>query len=261
MHARSSGLSISRARHGAWLLPTTILMMALASLAGCGGKIIRLGVQPDSGGTDSVGVDNGPSNICQHGQVKASEVVWIGDVWALIPGSQQDHLRDLALSAGTLVSGEKYVSLAAPAKFMADITNQYISREAGATKVKVVLMDGGTWDTIMGSNALNAAVTTAADGFKQFLAKVASDATVEHVIYFLCPEHATIPGVSALRPLMKSACAQSAVPCHFLDLQDYWAGHPEYIDASSGLAAPSDLGGQVLAEKIWEIMRTNCIAQ
>lgn len=238
--------------------------MALAVVAGCDGKIVRLGVQSDSGGTDGGGSGSETAGTClQHGQVKATEVLWIGDIWAFLPGSQQTRLLELARAAGTLGQDEKYVSLAAAAKTMADIANQYNSREAGATKVKVVLMDGGTWDTIMGDNTgtLNTAVTSAVDGFKQFLAKVASDGTVEHVVYFLCPEHPTIPGVSQLRLPMKSACAQSTVPCHFLDLQDFWDGHPEYTSTAGGLAAPSDLGGQIIAEKIWEIMQANCIAQ
>lgn len=262
--ARRSGLLIFRMWQGTGLLRSTLagMAMALVFVAGCGGRMIRLGVQSDSGGTDGGGAGSETASTClQHGQVKATEVLWIGDTWAYLPGSQQTHLLELARAAGALGQDEKYVSLAAASKTMADITNQYNSREAGATKVKVVLMDGGTWDTITGQAALGTAVAKAADGFKQFLAKVASDGTVEHVVYFLCPEHSTIPGVKELRPLMKSACAQSTVPCHFLDLQDTWAGHPEYIDTSISLAFPTPLGGQDIAEKIWGIMQANCIAQ
>jgi hypothetical protein len=88
---------------------------------------------------------------------------------------------------------------------------------------------------------------------------VAGDGTVEHVIYFLPAELASIPGVAALRPLLQQACAGSAVPCHFLDLQPLWAGHPDYT-ASDGLL-PSDSGGQAIAEAIWAIMQGSCIAQ
>ncbi len=33
---------------------------------------------------------------------------------------------------------------------------------------------------------------------------------------------------------MEQACADSTVPCHFLDLQPLWTGHPEYT-ASDGV--------------------------
>jgi hypothetical protein len=47
------------------------------------------------------------------------------------------------------------------------------------------------------------------------------------------------------------------VPCHFLDLQPRWAGHPEYSD---GIQA-SSAGASVIADSIWSIMQDECIAQ
>ncbi len=218
-------------------------------VAGCDGKVNHLGDgRPDGGG------------ICTRGQVNADEVLWIGDSWILFPGSQRTRVRDLARTAGALGPSEDYVNGAVAASTMADIANQYATREAGAIKVKVVLMDGGTWDTLV-ANGSDASVTSAAGAFSQFLGRVAADGTVEHVIYFLTPELPAIPGVAALRPRVQQACAQSAVPCHFVDLQPLWAGHPEYTDPATGGILPSEAGAVVLGDALWAIMQDECIAQ
>jgi hypothetical protein len=216
-------------------------------VAGCNGKVIHLGDGRGDGG-----------GSCVRGQVNADEVLWIGDSWILMPGNQRTRVRDLARVAGALSQSEDYVNAAVAAATMADIANQYATREAGATKVKVLIMDGGTWDTIVG-NGSQASVTAAANAFTQFLAQVAADGTVEHIVYFLMPELSGVPGVAALRPLVQQACAQSTVPCHFLDLQPLWVGHPEYT--ATGNVFASEAGAIVLADAIWDIMQDQCVAQ
>jgi len=224
-------------------------VIAAIAIAGCNGKVNHLGDGRADGGGN-----------CVRGQVNADEVLWIGDSWILFPGSQRTRVRDLARAAGALPPAEDYVNGAVAASFMADIANQYATRQAGATKVKVVLMDGGTWDTLVG-NGSGASVTTAANAFSQFLARVAADGTVEHVVYFLPPEIPGIPGVAALRPFVQQACAQSVVPCHFLDVQLLWAGHPEYTDPATGGILPTEAGAIVLADALWAIMQDECVAQ
>jgi hypothetical protein len=224
-------------------------VVAAVAVAACDGKVNHLGDgRTDGGGT------------CTRGQVNADEVLWIGDSWILVPGSQRSRVRDLARMAGALGPSEDYVNGAAAAAFMTDIANQYATRQAGATKVKVVLMDGGTWDTLVGSGSA-ASVTSAASAFSQFLGRVAADGTVQHLIYFLPPELPAIPGVAALRPLVQQACAQSTAPCHFLDLRDVWAGHPEYTDPATGGILPNDAGAIALADALWAIMQAECVAQ
>jgi hypothetical protein len=221
-------------------------LLALTAVAGCDGKVVHLGDGRDG------------SVTCAQGQVSANEVLWIGDSQILVPGSQHTHLRDLARAAGAIGATDDYVMGAVAASTMSAIANQYSTQEATATKIKVVIMDGGTWDTIV-ANGSDASVTSAASSFTQFLATVASDGTVQHIIYFLPPELPNIPGVAALRPLVQQACTGSAVPCHFLDLQPLWVGHPEYT--ASDNVFPSDTGAQVLADAIWAIMQSSCIAQ
>jgi hypothetical protein len=223
-------------------------VLAFAAGAGCDGELIHLG-------RPRTGADGG---ACAQGQVNASEVLWIGDSWVLVPGNQHTEVTTAARAAGAIGPTDDYMIGAVAASTMAAVAGQYATAEAGATKVKVLIMDGGTWDTIM-SNGSAASVSSVVATFTQLLATVASDGTVEHVIYFLMPELSTIPGVAALRSPLQQACTQSTVPCHFLDLQPLWAGHPEYT--VSGSFVPTNAGGSVIASAIWALMQQSCIAQ
>jgi hypothetical protein len=217
-----------------------------------------MGIAGNTGTGASAGRATTGADTCQHGQVQANEVVWIGDSWIQIPGTQHTRVRDLARAAGTIGPNEDYVDLAVSGSPIATIVNQYDTRESGATKVKVLLMDGGGIDTIQG-NGSQTSVTNVVNTFQQHLANVARDGTVEHIVYFLYPELSTIAGVAALRPGMQEACAASTVPCHFLDLQPLWAGLPEHTGSDN--IHPSTTGGTVIAEAIWAIMQENCVAQ
>jgi len=225
-------------------------VVALAGVAACDGKTIHLGNGRDGG-------------TCPQTQVGANEVLWIGDSWVLIPGSQRTRVRDLARMSNAIGQSDDYANAAAPATTMPMIAGQYAAQEAGATKVKVLLMDGGTWETIQASasgGSVSAAVSSAASAFDDLLAQVASDGTVQDVIYFLVPELPGIPGVAMLRPLLQQACAASIVRCHFLDLQPIWANHPEYT-APGTIPVPTDAGGIAIADAIWSLMQQRCIAQ
>jgi hypothetical protein len=252
------------------------LAIACLALASCSSKLIRLGDQSAAGGAgpgnagaggggaagDSATAAGGVSGSCPHAQVLASEVLWIGDSWITIPGTQRSRVRDLARAAGAIGPNEDYVDLAAAASSMATVAKQYETRQAGVTKVKVLLMDGGTWDPIvaqMSGGSVAAAIDNSVDTFQQFLLKVSSDGTVEHIVYFLVPELATVPGVATMRPRLQEACADSSVPCHFIDLQPYWVGNPQFT-ASDGIQA-SEAGAVVIADQIWATMQEHCIAQ
>jgi len=229
------------------------LLLAILALSSCGGKAIHLGTPRDGGGTP---LDGG----CAQAQTSANEMLWIGDSWILVPGVQYTRVRDLAIGAQAIGPNDDFPISATGGATMADIAIQYSARQAGATKVKVLIMDGGTWDTIK-ANGAAATVTSVVSTFSQLLSTVANDGTARHIIYFLPPEIATIPGVAALRAPLQQACAQSAVPCHFIDLKDSWNGHPEYFVTSAGIPIPTDAGGTAIAEAIWSVMQQNCIAQ
>jgi hypothetical protein len=219
------------------------ILVALVAMAACEGKTIHLG-----------------AGRCARAQVAANEVLWIGDSWVLVTGTQHTRVRDLARASNAIGPSDDYVIGAAPAATMAAIANQYSTQEAGPIKVKVVIMDGGTWDTLVG-NGSDASVSGAASAFEQFLAQVASDGTVQHVVYFLTPELPGIPGVAALRPLVQQACTESTVRCHFIDLTPIWSGHSDYTVTTAGIPVPSEAGSEVIADAIWAVMQQHCIAQ
>ena len=221
-------------------------LIVLVASGACDGKTIHLGN----------GRDGAP---CAHAEVNANEVLWIGDSWVLVTGTQHTRVRDLARASSAIGPTDDYVIGAMPAATMAAIANQYSMQEAGPTKVKVVIMDGGTWDTLV-ANGSDASVNSVATTFAQFLAQVASDGTVEHIVYFLTPELPGIPGVAALRPLMQQSCRQSTVPCHFVDLQTFWAGHPEYTTGDL-VPIPTEAGSSAIADAIWAEMQRSCVAQ
>lgn len=239
-----------------------------AALSGCADHLIRLGAgsgTPDAADTgpgidgviDTTNSDAAP--LCSHATVRADEVVWIGDSWMNVPGGQETGVRDPARKSGAIGPNDDYIVLAKAAATMSAIASQYYTQEATPTKVKVLIMDGGTIDTIA-DRGTDASVPAVVTTFNQLLAKVAADGTVEQIVYVLMPELPAIYGVAALRPLMQQACAGSTVPCHFLDLQMYWAGHPEYTAMPGGIL-PTDAGARVIATQLWKIMQDNCIAQ
>lgn len=182
----------------------------------------------------------------------------MGDSWINVPGGQLTGVRDMARASQAIGPNDDYVVTAVGGATMSAISTQYATQETTATKPKVVIMDGGTIDTIAAAGS-DASVAAVVSTFQQLLARMATDGTVQQIVYVMVPELPTIYGVAALRPLMQQACAASVVPCHFLDLQPFWAGHPEYT-ASNGIL-PTDAGARVMANQLWETMRSNCIAQ
>jgi hypothetical protein len=258
----------------------------LSLIAGCSGASVRLGDVDDGGaggasptpeggapagggaktggegGIDAAGGSasgsGGSTGACVPGSTEANEVLWIGDSWVEFPGTQLTRLRELALLAGTIDGDESYGTRAVAAASIAAIVEQYEAQQASGPPVKVLLMNGGTWDTVNEGDD-DAIVARVVATFEGFLSKVASDGTVEHIVYFLQPELPSIPGVAKLRPLLRDACGASAVPCHFLDLEPIWQGHPEYTHSTQIQA--SEAGGAAIAEAIWDIMQEHCIAQ
>jgi hypothetical protein len=233
-------------RSAAAVLPA-VIWAAVALLGACDGTTLRLGGVPSDGG-----------GTCAHAQTSAAAVVWLGDSWILVPGNQVTGVLDLARASQAIGRNDAYTNDAAPAATMAAIVSQYTTQQASGTPAQVLIMDGGTWDTLT-ANGSSASVTSVVNTFGQFLGKVASDGTVQHIIYFLQPD--TVAGVPALRPLLLQACTASAVPCHFLDLQPLWSAHPEYAGSANPVPVPSTAGGAAIANAIWAIMQAHCIAQ
>ena len=249
-------------------------------LLSCDGKLIRLG--DGRGGTDAghdmvsvyadanggpdlvadgaldLGTDTAPP-CAEHAAVAANEVLWIGDSW--ISESLATSVATKAQGIGAIGPIDQYAVSATAGAPIAAIADKY--RKKAAPRPKVLIMDGGTVDTIM-KGASDSVVQGVANTFTQFLDEVATDGTVQHVVYFLQPALPMIVGVAELRPLLQTACDQSAVPCHFIDLQGPWMQpggmeHPEYTNSTGIL--PTSQGVKILSDLIWMTMQNSCIAQ
>lgn len=216
-------------------------LAAGAAASGCGGEVVHLG-------------------NCPHAQVPASEVVWIGDSWVKMPGQQVTGVQSAAQKAGAIGPSDGYTDDSAPGATIADVEQQYITQEATTTKAKVLIMDGGTLDTIASGGSADS-VSMVASKFNELLGMIAADGTVADIVYFLMPDLATIPGVPELRPLLQQECAASAVPCYFLDLGPLWSGHSDYTNTVAGVPFPSQTGAVAIAGAIWATMQEHCIAQ
>jgi len=207
---------------------------------------------------------------CVHGDVPANQVLLIGDSFLASSHQITAYLEDLARSAGAVTAGERYrdkSGLVANALALGGngIADQY-SSGVSESAVKVVVMDGGGADALLGSCATADAscpvVAAAAAAARDLLSKMATD-KVQHVVYAFYPDpidtnvRATI---NALRPLVQTACESAALPCHWLDLRPVFAGHyADYVQAD-GLN-PTAAGSRASAEAIWAVMQQYCVAQ
>jgi len=224
-----------------------------------------------SGGTGGAGeVVDGGAGSCSSGTVPANQVLVIGDSFFATTHQITAYLEGLGRAAGAVSEGERYrdrSNLLSNALALGGngIADQYASGESEA-EVKVVIMNGGGADVLLGScdgsNASCAVVTAAATAAQALFVKMAGN-NVEHVVYAFYPD----PGdanvkarVDALRPLIQTACEDAPLPCHFLDLRTAFAGHyPEYVQADQ--LNPTDAGARASAEAIWGVMQQYCIAQ
>ncbi len=210
--------------------------------------------ESDTPGAESSGSDRG---TCSLGEIHPSEVLLIGDSWIAIPGTR---VGELARAAGAIEFDEDFVYRAVVGATIEDIVQQYDSYLASVdTEVKVVIINGGAVD-IYGAFGSGESISYVADAFSSFLVQLAVEGAVQHVIYVLYGEGTAIPGVAELRVPMEAACVESAVPCHFLDLQSQsqWGEHSEYMSIEN--INPSPTGSDVIAAAIWQEMQNNCIA-
>jgi hypothetical protein len=227
-----------------------------------GGTAGSAGTANDAGAAGSTG--------CSRGEVAANQVLWLGDTFFARNHQITAYLEEEARTAGALASGERYRdnsrnvanSLAAAGNGIAE---QYAAGVAEAP-VEVVIMTGGGADILLGScdGVIPdcPVLTAAADAARELLSTMAADG-VSHVVYVFYPDPVDTglrEKMDGLRPLIESACAESPVPCHWLDLRPTFEGrYAEYI-LPDGIV-PSPAGAQAAAEAIWATMQQYCVAQ
>jgi hypothetical protein len=207
---------------------------------------------------------------CASSGLDPNQVLIIGDSFFAASHRITGFLEDLARQSGALLTGERYRDDAKPidnALALAGngIEEQYTAASAEAA-VKVVIMNGGGADVLLGSCAEVTPdcplLTEAAAAASMLFSRMASDG-VEHVIFAFYPDSldaAVRDEMDALRPLIESACQASPVPCHWVDLRTTFAGNDASYLEADGLN-PTPEGARATAGVIWSTMQQQCIAQ
>jgi hypothetical protein len=228
--------------------------------------------KPGSGGTSSTaGAGGAPSagagggtGACTKGQTKGNQVAVIGESFIAATHGITQQIEKQAKANGSLAQNEKYVDNSVSGTLLSGndpnaIPNQYKKAAQGAM-IKYVLMDGGGNDCLQANNG-DAALTAA-----QALFPTMAKDGVEKVVYFFYPDplgsfaSGTLKTcLDALRPKMKALCDGLTAPkCYWMDLRTVWNGHNEYT--SDGIH-PTSAGSIATGDAIWEVMKTNCVAQ
>jgi hypothetical protein len=223
---------------------------------GSGGTTAMAG----AGGTVSPGGGGTGSGTCQKGQVKAAEVVIMGEsFYAIAPQYNQKRIEENARKAGALGANESYRNVAVSGQNMNYIaTTEWTAATQGGASVKFVIMDGGGIDCLGGGCA------TCSATFKTLLEKMGA-AGVKDVLYTRYPEPGAPPGSNAslkacldsTMPGMQTTCAASTSPrCHWVDLRPVFVAG----DTTDGLH-PTQSGGEHVGDLIWSEMVKACLAQ
>jgi hypothetical protein len=225
--------------------------------AGVGGKGGTVG--PTDGGLAGGGAGGTSSGACQKGQIKPSEVVFMGEsFYAIDPQYNEKRVESDAQAAGALAAGAKYRNVAVSGQTMNYVaTTEWPAATQGGT-VKVVIMDGG------GIDAMSSSCSSCTGDFTTLLGKMATEG-VQDVIYTRYPEPGNPPGsnttlkanLDILMPKMQTVCEGTTSPkCHWVDLRPVWVNG----DTTDGLH-PTQSGGNHVGDAIWAEMVKDCIAQ
>jgi hypothetical protein len=210
------------------------------------------------------------SGGCATGEVEPNQVLIIGDSFFAISHQITAYLEAFARDAGALEVGERYrdnstTTENALAMGGNGIASQY-QRGVDEAAVEVVVMDGGGPDILVTSCPAPVsecpAIVDAAAAAEELLVQMAADG-VSEVVYAFYPDPVDagmLERMDALRLLIEPLCANSAVPCHWVDLRPTLSGAAGEYLSPDGLI-PTDAGSEATAAAIWATMQRECIAQ
>lgn len=208
---------------------------------------------------------------CESSEIPSDQLVVLGDSLIELSG-MTGFLEELARADGALGPEQSYRDQAsATTSFLAQnafsISSQYqAASEQGP--VRGIVMNGGATDMMQagcsdpptGDCSL---IVNAMAGAQAMLDKMANDG-VEALIYAFYANPVNNPGLEArldlLRPLMQTACEESRVPCHFIDLRAAFEGHYDEYVGPDGIVF-SEQGARAAAQQIYGVMRDSCIAR
>lgn len=248
----------------------SIASATTANAAGAAGLSAAAGNgEQQAAGASAAGAAGTAPQTCTKGQVKASEVVFIGESFiaqtGAIPRLTSEHARE----AGTIGMSESYRSFAVSGTQLTtgDIPNQY-TRAQMASPVKVILMDGGGNDLLFGDNRCMGSFDASCKEVVDVVAEMFTDfkaGGVLDVVYFFYPDPMGIganikDAMDILRPEMKKLCDEATdVRCIWVDQRETWDGN--YDEFTSDGIHPTEAGSAASAKQIWDAMVANCVAQ
>ena len=246
---------------------------------------------PDAG-TPDTGTPPADGPLCH---LEGYEVGIMGDSYIDLSGDFTTLLQDSARAVKALDANETYVDHALSGASMSgtpNIPEQYPDVVADARrrggKLKVVIMDGGGNDVLIGKRECLNPKSVAEAASTPVCVKVVDDALasgqelfeqaatdgVQAVVFFFyphLPKDSLLGGPNANNvldysaPRIKEWCdSQTKMPCYFVDMR------PAFDDPKNpgwprpGLIAfdgihPTLEGSKVLAAEVWKVMQTKCI--
>jgi hypothetical protein len=201
---------------------------------------------------------------CTKGQTKGNQVAVIGESFIAASHGITKQIESDAKAAGSLPQSDSYVDKSVSGTLLsgggADAIPKQYDRAKSGNMIKYVLMDGGGNDCLQANNG-DAALAAA-----QTLFQTMATDKIEKVVYFFYPDPlgsfasgSLKTCLDALRPKMKALCDGLTGPkCYWLDLRTVWDGHSEYTQ--DGIH-PTAAGDKATGDAIWDVMKTNCVAQ
>lgn len=228
--------------------------------AGVGGLLAGMsGSVPPSAAAATAGTSaSTPALACQKGNVKASEVIVMGESFYALNRNILNEIEKDAKAAGALAMSESYRNYSVSGQLLTGTIPSQFDEAIGEGPVKVVIMDGG------GNDCMSSPCEMCPATFETLL-KTMSEKNVETVIYTRYPEPGNPPGslttlksnLDSLMPKMEAVCMKALAPkCYWVDLRPVWKDG----DTSDGLH-PTVSGGQHVGDAIWAKMVEQCIAQ
>ncbi len=228
------------------------------------------GIPDGAGGAAGASAASGGTAACARGEVAGDKVVILGDVFVAQTREIPLALEALARDAGSLSSLETYRDYSSNTQNSFTVNNALLLNQYSAAQaespVKVVIMDGGGSDLLLkscdgGPTPDCQLMLDVVAGAEQLLSRMAEDG-VEDVVWFFYPDptgEELLAELDVLRPLLLEVCANSPVPCHWVDLRATFAGHfDEYMQTDF---VPTPVGAEAAAATIWSSMEQNCVAQ
>ncbi len=209
------------------------------------------------------------AGLCGGEMLVANEVVILGDSFFSTTHEVTGYLEAMARQDGAMSDGERFrdysnLTLSTLAAAGPGIATQYEGAQA-ESDVKVVIMNAGGADILLGCDALDPQCPVLADAVQalEVLFSQMNTDGVEQVVFAGYPN--PVPDdISAkmdrLRPLLEQACSESPVPCLWIDLRLTFDGHEDEFVLPDGIN-PTSRGAEASATALWSAMQESCIGR